>query len=84
MGDGLRAALDAIIANSGEGGALQSGNAATRAYEKGYFGKIGTWSEYFVRQDVDDFRAVVRRFIDNDPLGTRALEIYPDLMLKTS
>lgn len=84
MTDGLQMDIGKILASSGEGGALQSGNAATRVYEKGYSGKVGVWNDYFTPQDVEDFNSVVRRFIENDPLAPQALSIYRDLLLTNS
>ena len=82
MASGLEDQIEAAIASSGEGGALQSGDAGTRSYPKGYTGKQGIWRDYLSDKNIAVYNEFVERFLSYSPYAKRILEIYPDLLLE--
>ena len=77
MSEPLKAALQEHVANSGETGALQSGDAHLRVYPKGYSGKIGVWRDYLSPDDVAAYNEVTERFLKYDEDGPQLLALIP-------
>ena len=81
MGSELVAELETVFSNSGEGGALQSGDKNTRSYGKGYSGKEGVWREYLTSENVETYNEVVERFLNYSRHADALLALYPNLLL---
>jgi Sulfotransferase domain len=74
-------AIQGHLSQSGEGGALQSGDPSTRTYEKGYSGRVQVWRDYLETDDVAAYNEIVDRFLTFHAASAPLTALYPDLRL---